>query len=560
MSDYIEIELGSSFLLNAGILGFLKLLEYDKAEDFYEINGQVLRVEKQYFLERDLAQLFVETMVNNFRKQTRFEELLSKRDYLCKLYEKPELDKDTLEKINDIYSNFIKMIEKNSFKAGYIILDEYHGLPTIDNDMIAAIKKEKDLELKKDLYLNLWQILEQPKVSEILIFKELMYNKINMFYENISFYLSANLKTDIAKCYRKDFIEPILAEITGKRTGKKRCIECSNLATTTRAISYMLDTTDDVNRKKSYYWNLVPDAFVCPICAFLYTLVPLGFEFYGGDAVFINNNYDIETMKKFMSTYRDKAAEKDDKKSLKSKLYRGFTEEKAEIISKKIDNLQIVFKNRNGTHYQLNIIDMDTVAKLHQGAKYLAPLEHRYLQLRPKEYLNVYDEVMDNILYRRSQDKLMEKLLKLELKSGNNTNYLYNLLGIQIIFKGGNHMDTSNKKVDIVSELRDKARIASSCGKAMRNILAGDVGEKDKDNKLRGFVYKLLNDISVGNVNRFLDSITRVYSGKGLPIPGIFLNCYDSNEVFKAIGYGYILGLKYVKYEAKNKEDVRDEK
>jgi len=64
------------------------------------------------------------------------------------------------------------------------------------------------------------------------------------------------------------------------------------------------------------------------------------------------------------------------------------------------------------------------------------------------------------------------------------------------------------------------------------------------DNKLRGFVYQLLNALKVGDCGGFLNVATRMYIGMGEPVPNLFIKMINDEEAFKSLGYAYILGLK----------------
>ena len=110
-----------------------------------------------------------------------------------------------------------------------------------------------------------------------------------------------------------------------------------------------------------------------------------------------------------------------------------------------------------------------------------------------------------------------------------------------------------------MEQLIKYTNVAWSAGRAMREELTKGVQMKDKDNHLRGLVYKLSNTLSVKDRAQFLDTIIRAYSGKGVPIPGIFKECYQSDDILEAVGNGFILGLKYVKYEGNNKEGEGNE-
>ena len=559
MEDYITIELGSSFLLNAGILGLLKMLYHGNAKQGsdYIIDNQVLKLSKDYILDHDFADIYIKALVDQYKKDTKFFRILSKQSYLEHLQSKVTKDKDDIDKIINIYKELTAMLEKNSFVAGYEILYGKDIKKPLTLTLVQEFKKEKEEEEKYQKYINLCAILSQPEVEEVLVMKELMYSKINLFFENTSFFLPANLKKDIKECYYKDFVQPLIKEITSEKQGKKRCIECSCLAEETRSISFMIDTTDDTARKKSHYWNQKVDAFVCPICAFLYTLVPLGFQFCGSDAVFINDNSNIPNMEMIMSSYKSKLMsnnmdEEDSiekqKASAKSKLYRIFTSDGIEMVMERSSNLQVIVRLQDKKSYEMNIISKDTIAGFQRCVKYLRNLEGKFV-LQDNKFISVYDEVMDNLLSKRKQYPLIHKLIMRELKGNTSTNYIRNILMIQLKFKGGDSME----------QLIKYTNVAFSVGKAMREELTKGVQMKDKDNHLRGLVYKLSNALSVKDRAQFLDTIIRAYSGKGVPIPAIFKECYQSDDLLEAIGNGFILGLKYVKYEGNDKEGDNNE-
>lgn len=546
MEEYLEIRMGSSFLLNAGICGLVKLLEIQEAEleIDYILKEQSILLSKNYIETHDLADYFIKSMVAHFQEDTKYIHLLNKRGIVDALHKnmveegREELNKKELESLNAIYKEMIQMLEKNSFKAGYVILqDKYEEFGCI-SDLIISFKKEKEQSKKRDYYYEVCNILMDDRIKEVLIMKELMYSKINLFYENTSFFLPANLKKDIKAVYEKDFVQPLLEELKGKKQAKKRCIECTNMVSSAKAISFMIDTTDDINRKKSHYWNQKPDAVVCPICAFLYTLVPIGFYFSGSDAVFINNNSNLNLMIRMMNNYQYKF-ETDDKKAIKSKLFRVFTSEGIEMSLKKLFNIQVIVRKQMNSHFEMTIIGRDMVEGLKNGSKNLQYLEKKFVKI-DGNFISVYDETLTNILQKRTQYPTIHKLLQHELRSNGNTNYLMNLLELQIIFQGGGYM----------SDLYKQAKDAWSVGISLREHLKVKRKGQDIDNYLRGIIYKLSNTLAVKNREQFMDSIIRIYSGEGLPIPFIFRECFQSDEALVGIGHGFILGLKYVKYNS----------
>ena len=83
----------------------------------------------------------------------------------------------------------VDMLEKKSFLPGYEIIQQMTDVTSITVDKIKALKKSK-IEEKYPIYLEICELLEKPEVKEVLIMKELMYSKINLFYDKISFFLN----------------------------------------------------------------------------------------------------------------------------------------------------------------------------------------------------------------------------------------------------------------------------------------------------------------------------------------------------------------------------------
>ena len=562
--EYIVIEAGSSFLLNAGICGFIKMLDYvdaEKGED-YIIEKQQLKVKKEVFLQKDLANLYVKTMVKKLGEQTKYHTILGKKndvERLVKKAEKEELTKEDSEKLKDLYKEMVDMLEKTSFLSGYEIIQQITDVTSITVDKIKALKKS-EIKEKYPIYLEICELLEKPEVKEVLIMKELMYSKINLFYDNISFFLNTNLKKNITECYRTDFITPLLEEIQNEKKGKKRCIECLSYASKVRASSFMAETTDDVNRKKAHYWNQKADAYICPLCAFLYTLIPLGFQFCGRAAVFINENGNISNMVRMMDAFDYKKEELEDKASLKSKIFRTFTTEAMKMTEKTLDNIQVIVRMGGKDYYEMSVISPEIVRGFRRTHEFKEKnkkqkddfeiLEKRYIKTE-KDYISVYDKVLECILEKRHLYSLMDQLFFYEMKENKSTDYIWNILKLEIYFKGG-----EEKQMDSLYKLAKRAR---HYGNEMRNELTKGIMEKDKENVLRGFVYKLNNAVSTRDLDMFMDTIIRVYSSNGFSIPSVILECYRDDTAFQTVARGYILGLKS-SFDPKEKEGTEEEK
>lgn len=565
--NYVEFKLNGSFLKNAGIMGLLRMLECNESEAIigtdYIIEDRTIKVSKDYILKKNLGYLYVKSLVQYYGQNTKFMNLYNKKGMVDSYMLKDEITDDEMKIIADSINEMGDMLLKNSFVSGYEIIDKYTDATTLNVNRIKEMKKEKDVSEKYKIYCEIYELLEQKEVQDILIIKDLMYTKLNMFYDSISFFQPSNLKSDIVECYNKEFVIPLRDEIENTKEGKKRCIECRRTTNSVKAISF-INQTDDVNRKKSHYWNQKADALACPYCSFLYSLVPLGFCFTGANAVFININTDVERMKEMMNKYLLK--DDGERVSEKSKIYRVFTSEAADMVEKGVANIQVVVKMKEHGDYDIKVISKDIVEGFRiaqtnaigknqnrdTDKKGILTMLEKINVKTDNGYINVYDMAMECILNRRSLYYIFDSMYMLALKNGSRVNYLKNVLDLQYIFRGGKNR---------MSDLKEMSDKAYNCGIYARTRLT-DTKIADKDNALRGVVYRLENSLTIGDVDQYLDAIIRIYSSKGMPIPGIFKEMMESEENFNAIGRGYILGLMYEKYDPseKNEERKQEEK
>ena len=70
------------------------------------------------------------------------------------------------------------------------------------------------------------------------------------------------------------------------------------------------------------------------------------------------------------------------------------------------------------------------------------------------------------------------------------------------------------------------------------------VKQTDKDDCIRGTIYQLLNALSVGNVERFMEVIMRTYCSTKLQVPDAFIEFLRDTDTFTEYGYAFLLGLK----------------
>lgn len=71
-----------------------------------------------------------------------------------------------------------------------------------------------------------------------------------------------------------------------------------------------------------------------------------------------------------------------------------------------------------------------------------------------------------------------------------------------------------------------------------------DASEGDIDNKLRGYIYKLLNCAKGDDREGFMDTVARFYIGMGRAMPSEMLSkMFQGQEAFVTLAQAYIIGL-----------------
>ena len=129
--------------------------------------------------------------------------------------------------------------------------------------------------------------------------KSVVYTYINRFWDGKCFLLRANAKKDMRELFEAEFSEPMRNYWKEEnQKGKDLCIDCAAPMGTKEKVSiaFMKEVADDLTRKKSAFWNCKVDAFLCPVCAYIYALSPLGFRLFANKFVFINDNNSMKQL------------------------------------------------------------------------------------------------------------------------------------------------------------------------------------------------------------------------------------------------------------------------
>ena len=559
-NGYFKVSL-DTFLYNAGIVGFIQVLEEAEAskgknkeevkndiKDYY-YEGQDLYVSKKFLLKFDFAKHYLKSICNKFHEKSILYKLINSSD------------KITLENINKEYGFLFKrktlITTSNTLK---------------DNKFISLVekfnneKKERE-KIFKDIvkYLN-----KNEKLRYYLFLGDIFMNKLSLIFSNIYFlkYLSNSKQHYIVKDL--DFYKTIDNEFTSiknyisleednKKSYKDTCIICNAKIKKDFDTTFLLEFGVDTGRKRSTFWNYNPDSYICPICYMIYSCAPLGFRDIGNLMFFINQNDSIKTLISMNVAGRIINEKEDAHYTAYNTIINKAINEKTE----ELNSIQVIIRNKNG--YSFNTIGQDTlkIIKSMKGKNgkngELERISKNSLTIPKDNYFNIYKICLENILHFRNQWGLIYVLLinseKVEEKGYTiyySVNTIFTILKIQIKQMEGSEMN---------------AYFSCQHGDEMRKIIIGvnndknlsEEENKEADNKLRGLVYQLINSIHTSNRDLFLSNITRLYTSMNLTIPNVFTKIFERDEDFKEIGYAYVLGLKGAYYNNKEKENKKEE-
>lgn len=532
-NKYFQVSL-DTFLYNAGIIGFIQILEEagakkgenkeevmnNKKDYYYE--GQDLFVSKKFLKSVDLGDMFIKTVCDKFEKETFI--------YQVK-------DKNTKEKtINEA----IKQCKNNKGKYSMAF------------DMINSLKEKNYKELFiEDTEKTINKILKDEDILNIVNFYSI-YKHFSVFIGNFAFLDSPNISQGLKKgekIYLQNilnniFVEPIKNLANNNEYSEDKCFICkvdmnkeSGYKTKSglkrHNLTFMNNLGVNVNEKSSAYWNFNADIYVCPLCAYIYICSLLGFTQIDNSFVFINENNNIDSLIGMKSALETSV----DSENKKCSILNITIEKMLKIKKYEIDSIQVIVKNLDLDRYNINTIDKNIIKIVNECGDRLAKLALSFKKIN-NTTINIFDECLNNIINSTEQYNLIFNLIKAE----HNIYDIYRLLKIQIIQK-----NIFDKETNMKDKIK-KAYVACEKGDEMKKSI--------DESKINSLVYKLINALHTSNKNLFLDTITRLYNGMNLDIPSIFLQMFTSDNDFKEIGYAYVLGLKGAYYNKKeNKEE-----
>lgn len=309
---------------------------------------------------------------------------------------------------------------------------------------------------------------------------------------------------------------------------------------------------DDLDKKSSAFWNCKVDAYLCPLCAYLYALVPLGFRLVGNKFVFQNIDCSLKALidsNKMGTVVLEENARHSEEK------YATWVARTLNTVFKlkirELNNIPVILRGINEKDgYTFNILHKDilNILKDKKIMEYLEKLsKHPNVKIK-NDFLNVYESSIENLISYNNQYRLINRLIKASIETESI------LSRAVLVFKMQIRTFIIMREKGDNTEMNVKS-MANSGYKLRKAILAAKGVEPDADECMRGTIYRLTNALSVGNTERFMDIIIRLYTSSRLDVPNGFVDMLQDREKFNQYGYAFIFGLKGSHYVSKEENE-----
>ena len=605
-----KLELNDWFY-NAGLIGFLRIMEkYQKdaiviQDNYIEFDINSLKEFHQYYFQYlfeiyDIAKTMEKRMDESFNRMKQYLEIQSEDKK--ELNEAKERLKKEKKYIKDSIKKQMDKIKKFDQKTENEIAEEYNK--------IDAIKEKEQIEELESIFNKIEQCLYKDHINKKLttnLFKSILSNKyfgqpsfLNVVKNSASYEEQVNLmyrdyiSNIIETGYLKDFIDDkytlenlkehienlnqelitkemlkIYTDIKKKYIEKgkqineikeyiekdvfKICYLCADehCITSNYSESNFLPIAVSSDNMKNFFWNQKIKYQICDMCKLIMFCIPMGLttitkitrdnqKYEEKDILsFVNYDTSIENLLKTNNNFASK-----------SKRDRYMDSPYADLL------IDIVEQEKDISKWQLEnifVVEID--------AEYLAYSRIEYFRItRPvaiffKEYA---DKSLMKIKDYRFKTQMVDKIMK-----NKDTKYIINDKIRDVIKNkyGGYETFLASKTRMEIKSIQKGERNMSEIEKKNKKLIAlysigteihEELKKKGTENKLDGYVYKMLNCVKTGNKKEFMDNVIRLHMALGKDVSPIFLDVMKEEQFdFATIGHSFLSGLASNKFENK---------
>ena len=581
----------NEWFINAGIIGFLRILKHNE-QDFVIIKDNYIEFDtnnikdfhkyyfKYFFDQYNIAQKMENRIEKSFDKielllqnkeqkdalkqeKKNIKEILKKQlDKIKKIDEETyeemfeaysKIDKvTTTEELSQIKDNLIynfnkehinKKITLNLFKN--ILSKNCFGQQSFLNVVKNSLPYEEQENIMYKDYIS--NIIEMETLQEIVAGKysiEEIKEKLEQKISDESIYKDIK---DIYTKINKNFVRKnkTINEISNfiNNEALNTCSMCGKEHCTTSAYTEgnFIPLAVSSENMKNFFWEQNINIQICDICKLILFCIPAGVtniiktakengKYIEKEILsFVNYDTSVENLLKTNNSF-----------GIESKKERTQYNPYADLI------LDIINQNAKVSEWQLKNIFV-----VEFESEYLAYSRMEYFNIKsyvaklftkyPEMLTNIKDykyriQVVDYLLKDKDIDKLVNQRLRDAISNKNNTtdSYLATKVKVtlQVLKKGevlmNDEVKSANKQIGLMYAI----------GQEIKETLK----RQNNDNKLDGYIYKMLNCIKTNNRNEFTDVAIRILWSMGKDVPQILVKNNENIE-WQELGHSFIAGL-----------------
>ena len=563
-------------IYNAGLYGLFNLL-IDACGDDEETEARIRSCSEGLLVPTKLLDglevKWVDHAIKLFGADCPLSRLLNQYSSLASMREESEKNV-----VNAYKKSLRDRLEKASYKSAYVIIADKGDA----FDALTAYKEIRNLNDMEFVRASAPIANYLKRHRRTFLMKEIAYTVVNTYWTDKAFLSQSKNKKDIELCIKEDFIEPIVKWLDDKKKQTGSCLMCGRSASGvyTSPMTWICDMGVDDARKKSNFYNFVPDSYLCPLCTLVYSCLPFGFSIAGGDGLFINFSSDFKSMREangrfaIMADETSEAAKENAEGSyrrfyhLRRRAYEALCN--TENAKDRSGAVQIIQRRKNGdsVRYAVEQLSAEKVFVLQKCSEQFKKLTEMSVKLGDGGFINLFTEAVDNLMDGRSQHDLLNRIMRTYVGAGSRMRGVPELLRIEICFEEAIDRTRTKQegKMDFSYAVYKKARAYSEKAAAMHDRLSraedGSPSEREKkvSNKLRGYIYKLLNQLNTRDYQGFADSVARMHLSCGEDFPtDMLMEMMISEDKFQTYGMAYIYGLSNGNASADNKDNNREE-
>lgn len=541
-------------------------ISFGKIKMYLEDGSGKKEIQDKFKNEKKYIKQAIKTQIDKIKKvdEVIYAEVQDAYNELDKIKTKEDLNR--LEELKQCFvQNFYKetinkKVTLNLFKS--ILSNSYFGAPSFLNVLKSGCPYEEQMDIMYRDYISC--IIEEDWIHSIFEnkydleeLKELIHIKMKdtqIVKDIVDIYKNIDKKF-ILKNKSNDDIKKYL-----KNEKMSKCSICGdnhviiNNYTEANFIPLAISSTNMTN----FFWNQDAKFPICDICKLILFCIPAGVtsatktikenNTYKEKEMltFVNYDTDVETLLKTNNNFTNSSKKDKTQYNPYGELILNIVEQDKKISEWELQNIFVVeFEAEYLAYSRMQYFNIK---------RHVAKLFRNYSKLL--NGINDYKyklQIVDYILKGKDFTNIINERLRAEI--GSDKPYGFNsYLATKIQYT----LDILKKEEYSVNEEIKKANSISHIMYTLGNEIHDSLKKDNNENKLDGYIYKMLNCIKTNNKKDFTDIAIRVIWSSGKDIPELLVK-NNENINWQEIGHSFIAGLTSPRYIKENKEVSENE-